>query len=313
MENSFSFFCDFNSSSGYGHLIRCSELAKICLNHGNKTILITNYPVNVLIEDFSLENAFSNILTKDLLRPQDYSNSVLIIDSYNLDRNDDIFQFNWRKIVVIKDKNTPNFNSSMDITQYHEARRTSLNDNEIFWPIVSQEFYEIGQKITSGNNSIKNVLVIEGGVNHSTFVSGMYHKLKKSKLNFHCKLLSNSVINIKDSRFTMSPLTYKLPELLGSSDVVFSTAGNVFWQLLAARKVFGLGIQALNQKSNFDYAIHHKIALPIGEYKNGTWDLKSSAILELISNEDVQRSLKTKINLEKLPGDLNNLFYYLSK
>jgi len=310
---SFSFFCDFDSYSGYGHLIRCAELAKICLNHGSKTTLITNIPVNVLIEDFSLENAFTSIITKDLLKPQDYSNSVLVIDSYNLEKNDDIFQFNWQKIVVIKDKDTPNFNSNINITQFYEVERSSPKINEIFWPIVSQKFYEIGKKTSLNNNLIKNILVIEGGVNNSTFTNEMYYNLKKSKLNFNCKLLSNRIITLKDSRFTMSPLTYNLPELFESNDVVFSTAGNIFWQLLAARKVFGLGLQALNQKSNLDYATHQKLALPIGEYKNGTWDLKSSTILELISNEDVQRRLKIRINLEKLPGDLNKLFYFLSK
>ena len=276
-------------------------------------MLITNDPVKVLIEDFTLENAFSNILTKNLLKAQDYSNSFLVIDSYNLDRNDDIFQFNWRKIVVIKDRDTPKFNSSMDITQYHETQKSTPNDHEIFWPIVSQKFYEIGQKITINNNSIKNILVIEGGIDNSTFASGMYRNLKKSKLDFHCKLISNMAINIKDSRFTSSPLTYKLPELIEPSDVVFSTAGNIFWQLLAARKVFGLGLQVPNQKSNLDYALQQKITLQIGEYRNGAWDFESSAILELLSNEDMQRKLKTRLIQEKLPEDLNNLFYFLSK
>jgi spore coat polysaccharide biosynthesis predicted glycosyltransferase SpsG len=309
---SFIFYCDFDFSSGFGHLMRAAELARVCLQNGCNTLLVTSSPIKVLLDDFILDNYFSSILTKDLLPNIDYSKSVLVIDSYKLQENDYIFTFNWCKIFTIKDKNTPKFNSNLDINQYYEEPKNLANKKEIFWPIVSEKFYEIGKRNIINNGLVTEILVIEGGADNSKFTLAVYNTLRKSSLKFSCTLLSNNLFDLEDSRFSLFPLTYKLPELVEANDVIISTAGNLFWQLLAAKKLIGLGLQASNQESNWNYALRQKIAQPIGEYENGIWNMKVTNLFKLIQDDEVRNDLRSKVYSEKLPGNLSSLYYYLS-
>ena len=306
MSNKVVFYCDIDSTSGLGHIARCKTISKILRKKGFYSYLIVD-KINQEVAISLFQKYFDLIYEKDTFMSLKLKNLILFIDSYKLSINDELFNTGWEKIVIIRDMATPKFDANYYLNQFVGSNHELDNfQTQVFCPIVDPIYYQIGAaRIEKEFDEVKQILVFGGGSKSSNFVANVYSKLKLIDKSFNCILLTNNSINVSDKRFTVQKLKLNFHRLLKDSDTVISTAGSVLWELLAAKRIIGVAMEASNQFQNYQFVLKNSLGLKIGEKNNDLWeiDLKSMNTLFFEPRERKKLFYSTDFNSELINSE----------
>jgi spore coat polysaccharide biosynthesis predicted glycosyltransferase SpsG len=297
MSNKVVFYCDIDSTSGLGHIARCKTISKIFRKKGFYSYLIVE-KINQEITKSRFQKYFDSIYEKDTFVSLKLKNLILFVDSYNLSINDELLNAGWEKIVVIRDIETPKYEANFYLNQFVGSNHELENfQTEVFCPIVDPIYYQIGAaRIEKDLGEVKQILVFGGGGQSSNFVPNIYSKLKLIDKSFSCILLTNNSIKVSDERFSVQKLKLNFHRLLKDSDTVISTAGSVLWELLAAKCIIGVAMEASNQFQNYQFVLKNTLGLKIGEKNNDLWEIDLKTINTLFFEPQTRKNLSHSTN-----------------
>lgn len=292
MSKSVIFFCDINSTSGYGHISRCRTISKLIRQRGFNSFLVVEKKGNEFKEN-DFQRYFDFIYEKQKFLDSKIRKQTLFIDSYKLAPSDEFLKHNWEKIILIRDSVTPNYLADLYLNQYFKIEGKSKSFRpEIFCPIVGSSYFKIGEELNRLSSKIaENILVFGGGSKASNFVPEVYSKLKLVEKSFNCTLLTNTRINISDDRFRLQSIQSDFHRILGGYDTVVSTSGSVMWELLAAKRMIGLGMEISNQYENFEFVIKNDLGLQIGEKNEDLWEIDLQSLYRLFFDPQSRKQL----------------------
>jgi spore coat polysaccharide biosynthesis predicted glycosyltransferase SpsG len=137
--------------------------------------------------------------------------------------------------------------------------------------------------------------VVGGGTDPFNFVGSVASILSRIEADFEACLLTNkTAFDFLDSRFEISPMGSTFDSLLASSDLVFTTAGSASLEFVATEIATGIGCAVDNQENYFQNLVDSGVAIPIGRFVSGAWQLDQVSINKLVTDQELRCSLRAK-------------------
>jgi spore coat polysaccharide biosynthesis predicted glycosyltransferase SpsG len=163
------------------------------------------------------------------------------------------------------------------------------------WGGRKRRFLETAQK----------VLVTTGGTTRDSIIELMLDE-------FQSPLYSHVVFNFIGNPQLFSPVSSNIhfippgsifDNLAMKCDTAISAAGTTMWDLLSNKIISGLFTLARNQKTNFDFAIGNRLAIPVLN-TSGT-SLEISRIRSLLLDKQTRKTVFDKMSEYKIEGGAN--------
>ena len=249
---------------------------------------------------------FQEILEESTNVLPNSSSDVLILDSYEIPLEDEFIQLsNWLNVVNIFDEFTPEYKSDLRI--HPGVTKFSPLDTKTN-TLSGPEFVPIRRSITRSkpvSTSSRLEIIVTGGASDPTrFVFEVSKILNKSKSDFHASVfVANGDFLELDERFSKNPIGINLDEAANKSDLAFTTASTTSLEFLARGCAVGIGCAFNNQRQYYRELDSQHLAVPIGEFSNGSWSLDERMIQDLLESETLRASLKSNSdNLIDLNG-----------
>jgi spore coat polysaccharide biosynthesis predicted glycosyltransferase SpsG/RimJ/RimL family protein N-acetyltransferase len=222
---------------------------------------------------------------------------ILVLDSYHHDTNSNFLELEkWKLVIVFFDEYTPDYKASLKI---HPGLRK-------YWPEISN------QNIISGSNFIpirksikkvpKNLLphklvitVVGGGIDKFNFASEISEIISEVKIDCEVNFFTNKLSSIRpDHRFNFFPFGDKLDAIGNRSELVFTTASTTCLEFIARGCTVGICHTTQNQTQYYEELPKLGLAIPIGQFINGVWNLDSEIIKRLIVSKEFRKEFVRK-------------------
>lgn len=224
---------------------------------------------------------------------------ILILDSYTIPTTSPfIDKEKWKFIITIIDESTPEYIADLRI---HPGVSENLN-----YPMGPKlltgpryiPFRKSIKKLTQNSSSATlNVTVVGGGVDNFEFVEEMSVVLSKIPGDFVVSFFSNFPDKLmKDLRFNVFPIGDDLDEVGNKSDLVFLPSSTTSLEFLARGCAIGITCIYENQKQYYQSLYDLGVAVQIGEYENGNWNLRVGEIKKLLVSHELRKELSKKSN-----------------
>jgi spore coat polysaccharide biosynthesis predicted glycosyltransferase SpsG len=289
---------DSSPAIGSGHMMRVTAIAEELITRGESVILVGQFlDVPWLVERINTLG-FSQILQNPEGFVSNPETDVLILDSYSLPVDDGFIQrSNWRRVIVIMDALTPAFKADLVI---HPGITDDWMPKTDVKYLAGPRYIPFRKSIAKSINSSKNmglleILVVGGGTDPFNFVEAICMNLRNIEGQFHVQLFSNDLSLSKlDSRFTCVPIGPDLDVHGNSAQLVFTTASTTSLEFIAREVAVGIGCAVANQEEYYETLVSAGVAVPIGKFHQGKWELDMQKIVSLISSHQLREALKQK-------------------
>ena len=97
-----------------------------------------------------------------------------------------------------------------------------------------------------------------------------------------------------DPRFTVVQIGFQLDLEASDADLVFTTASTTSLEFLAREIPVGLGCAVDNQQEYYESLVGAKVAMPVGEFREGKWKLDHAKMADLINSGELRKALEKK-------------------
>jgi spore coat polysaccharide biosynthesis predicted glycosyltransferase SpsG len=250
---------------------------------------------------------FSQILSSPESFISNPYTDVLILDSYIVPVRDVFIQTEkWKSVVVLADEFTPAYEAAIVIYPGLSSKWISTLNAKILAGPKFIPFRKSIQKVekASLNKVILEILVIGGGTDSFNFTGAVCEVLRDTPGNFHASIFANNTsLSEFDSRLSVVPIGSDLDELAKSAGLVFTTASVTSLEFIAREVAVGIGCATDNQEEYYGSLSTFGVAVPIGRFVAGNWELDQAQITELIYSIDLRDALRSKCaNLIDLDG-----------
>ena len=94
-----------------------------------------------------------------------------------------------------------------------------------------------------------------------------------------------------DYRFTCVPIGPELDVYADSAELVFTTASTTSLEFIAREMAVGIGCAVDNQKEFYKSLTQNGVAIPIGQFTEGKWNLDDQRISEMINSKKLREQL----------------------
>jgi spore coat polysaccharide biosynthesis predicted glycosyltransferase SpsG len=284
------FRADLSEEIGVGHVMRCKSIAEAAIRKKKSCVLVIDNPNIPLIKKYNIDKYFSRIISPENLNVLNTSMSALIVDSYNISSEDDIFKLSWHKIFSISDSHTPDYKTDKRIIQ--NPKQLKSNESDIFFPIINDFYFELRQiRMRRTHNVTLNILIIGGGTDYNNFVQSMAEELSTISGKFKFYAVSKRKLDLDDSRFEFVKFGDEFKKYLPSCDLIFSTSGTSIWEFLVSQIPMGIGISTLNQNDNFTFFADNQLALPVAKFQFNKWEIDLNKCRQLMQNDSERNKL----------------------
>ena len=292
------FRADSSRAIGSGHVMRSSAIAEELIARGREVIFIGAISDVPWVASRIMSLGFSKILENTKKFVSDPGHDVLILDSYTVSVNDEfIQQKHWRRIVAISDDLTPTYKADLII---HPGISDEWKPNRDVKFLTGPDYIPFRRSI---NKSVKNlsikgdtkILVVGGGTDPFNFAEEICKSLKNIQGLFHVIIFSNNGLLARmDSRFTVVEIGFQLDVEASNADLVFTTASTTSLEFIAREIPLGLGCAVDNQKEYYESLASAGVAIPVGEFNGGRWQLDQTKMADLINSDELRKTLKQK-------------------
>jgi spore coat polysaccharide biosynthesis predicted glycosyltransferase SpsG len=231
---------------------------------------------------------FVDIVGPDQYYPQK-TTDILVIDSYELQKNDPILsRSNWKKIVAIVDEKTPIYDADLYVhpglnSDWYQGDPRKLLTGSQYIP-----FRKSIHKIVSGSQGKLNKLIIFGGGTDIHNFSLEIAKILKNMKNFEKAIFfsnQKSIIEDMNPRFEVLDFSEQLDKEIELSDLVLTTASTSSLEIIVRGLPLGIACAVDNQINNYQTLGNKGIAAQIGErVSTGLWIFDTSTLANLINN-----------------------------
>jgi spore coat polysaccharide biosynthesis predicted glycosyltransferase SpsG len=278
--------------------MRSSAIAEELIARGVEVIFVGVFDDIPWLSTRMYELGFSQILTHVEEFNSNPATDILILDSYILPVQEEfIQQRRWKGVVTIVDELTPEYKADLKIypglsTKWVQATTTKTLSGPKYIPIRKSIRKNLGNVDESGSVEI---LIIGGGTDTLNFVGAVSEALTKIQNDFHAHVFAGrNTIHQLDSRFEYLPMGSELDSNASTVDLVFTTASTTSLEFIAREVAVGIGCAVDNQEDYYKTLSLAGVAIPIGRYVEGVWQLNQSRITELVISRDVRRNLRQK-------------------
>ena len=241
---------------------------------------------------------FSQILQSSTEYSSNALTDVLILDSYCLPIEDPFIEPNkWRGIVIISDELTPKYNADLvirpgiDQDLDPEFHGTWLSGPK-FIPL--RKSITKLRSITTEDESLE-ILVVGGGTDPFNFAHAISRSLLGFQGQFRARFFTNDPSLAKfDTRFTCIPIGPNLDMFANSAQLVFTTASTTSLEFIAREAAVGIACAVDNQQRYYNSLVKAGVAVPIGHYSQGYWQLNELNMIEMINSAELREKLRKK-------------------
>jgi spore coat polysaccharide biosynthesis predicted glycosyltransferase SpsG len=288
---------DASPSIGTGHVMRSSAIAEELINRGEEVVFVGQISNLTWVEERIEALGFSEIFKNPLEFVSDKATEVLILDSYEISRDDAfIAPSNWLHIVTIVDEQTPNYLCELRI---HPGLDSSWVGDSIVPILAGPRFIPLRASLSqnikeiSRSNGVIRIAVVAGGSDPYELVYEITKILEKSSQVFEVLLFSNSTLKeALDQRFKCVAIGASLDVLTQNVDLVLTTSSMTSLEFIARGLCVAVACAVDNQKQNYDSLGKIGAAAQIG-FRNASnvWELNSEVIYSLIESPDLRAKL----------------------
>lgn len=289
------FLSSASPAIGAGHVMRSSAIAEEAVGQGIECAFIGSIEGLDWLERRVRALGFSHVGSLADYKSNPNSD-VLILDSYDLDpSNFQIQPLLWKKIVVLADDLTPNYQCNLvihpglDDSWFRGDRRYLLGGSN-YIPL-RKSISRIQREI---NSRVQKIVVFGGGTDSFNLAPVVAKTLVGfdgfDSAVFFSSL--NSEIEELDSRFRVCSFGSSLDKELSDADLVFTTASTSSMEVVARGIPLGVALATNNQEIYFRALLDLGLASEIGARStSGLWNIDVSQIANLISNVGLRLNL----------------------
>jgi hypothetical protein len=147
----------------------------------------------------------------------------------------------------------------------------------------------------------QHVLVTGGGSDANDFTLALYKSILDLNLeNLHFHIFSKNLNRSDENeRITIYPLGEDLIQVLEKCKFVISSAGTSIWDFLVNSRTLAIVKSVENQTRNYKFVVENTLAIGIGEWKDGKWNLD----IEKLNNFLTSSPTSPKIDVSKIGLD----------
>jgi len=313
MKRRYVFRADASDQMGSGHVMRVYSIIEKMLEENLDVILVGNIVGLPWLTEL-LEQMIGRIkLVKEENFVFNPMQDVLIIDSYTINPNHNFLKKeNWFKIIALVEIGTPKYLADFYIhcgTNKQIGLEFGISNNKLksglnYIPI-RKSLKEIRFRLNEVNalDQIK-ILVVGGGTDPLGFVPKVARELIKLDEQFQAILFSNArnLLHMLDSRFIQRNIGSDLEKNLIDSDLVLTLSGTSSWEFLSCGFPLGIALGFDNQRDNFKFQTHNKIAIGIGNFSLvGGFNFNFENIRRLVIDRGLRQELSQSA-LTKIDG-----------
>jgi spore coat polysaccharide biosynthesis predicted glycosyltransferase SpsG len=280
--------------------MRSSAVAEELIARGEEVIFVGQISGLPWVKERIALLGFTHIYNETSKFISNPDSDVLILDSYEIDRNDPfIAPENWVHIIAIVDELTPDYRCTLRIhpgldSDWIGNSKTPILSGPKYIPFRSSLSKNI--HTASQNHHKIKIAVVAGGSDQY----GLVHEIAKIFLafpgQFEAYLFSNSIIELSlDSRFHHIQVGHQLDALTKDIDLVLTTASTSSLEFLARGLCVGIVCAIDNQEQYYKTLSELGVAAPLG-FRNldNEWKLDREKIYSLITSREVRGILLAK-------------------
>ena len=298
---------DSSLKSGSGHVMRLSAIAEELIARGERVTFIGQVAELPWLASRINELGFSQILESSAGYHSNSATDVLILDSYTLPVDDSFIQpNNWRRVVTISDELTPPYLADLIFHPSISEGWEPYSDVKFFSGPSYIPFRKsiIRFEKSPKNHRILEILIVGGGADPFNFVESIAKNITHVQGQFRAILFSNNLSLAKlDYRFTCVPIGPELDVYADSAELVFTTASTTSLEFIAREMAVGIGCAVDNQKEFYKSLTQNGVAVPIGQFTEGKWNLDDQRISEMIHSKVLREELiKNSLGILDLQG-----------
>jgi spore coat polysaccharide biosynthesis predicted glycosyltransferase SpsG len=289
---------DSSPAIGSGHVMRLSAIAEELIARGEKVIFVGQHTDIPWLASRINALGFSQILQSATGYVSNPGTDVLILDSYTLPLDDEFIQQNkWWRIVAIADELTPAYLVDLII---HPGITAKWETNLDIKCLSGPNYIPFRKSITKSATTLRSdmvleILVVGGGTDPFNFVTAICMTLRNIQGEFNARVFSNNIsLPELDSRFTVVPIGPELDVYATSAELVFTTASTTSLEFIAREIAVGIGCAVDNQAPYYEALVSAGVAIPIGTFYKGSWELDELRIEEMIYSKELRETLKQK-------------------
>lgn len=238
---------------------------------------------------------FSQILEPNEFE-SDFTNDILILDSYTLEVNDDFIQpARWKKIIVLSDEITPNYRGDLFIHPGLDGAWYRGNkENFLYGPRFIPLRKSIRDQSHQQREFINKIVIFGGGTDPFNFALSAAKVLMGIDGFVVASFFSKDETGIGrlDSRFIVNDFGSLLDKEIESADLVFTTASTSSLEVIARGIPLGVACAVSNQSNYHDAIVRNGLASSIGErVKTNSWKLDEKEMRKMIEDLSYRRNL----------------------
>ena len=296
----FIFRADASREIGSGHVMRSSALAEEAISRGFECIFIGK----ILDLDWVAERietlGFTQVLSDETSFVPDTAKDVLVLDSYSIPvSNAFIAKINWKFVMSICDRMTPNYKVDIELRPGFEKTRGGEATPEL---LCGAKYILIRQGILKSNtkkvySETTKVLVVGGGADPFGFVPAIAEVIKSLNMKLEVHLFTNEEISEEFSKgFIIHPIGGELGVLAQDIDAVLTTASTSSLEFIAQEIPTGVVCLIDNQEDYYEQLGRLGYATQIGiRTQAGAWEINVEALEVFLGSQEKRDALKQSI------------------
>ena len=291
---------DASQSIGAGHVMRASAIAEELISRGEEVVFVGQISGLPWVEERIAALGFTHIYNESSGFISNPESDVLLLDSYEIDRNDAfITPANWLHIVAIVDEQSPNYRCALRIhpgldSDWTGGSKTPILGGSKYIPFRTSLSKNVHTS-TQAQHKIK-IAVVAGGSDPYGLVHEIARMLVMFSEEFDVYLFSNSILDAAlDSRFRFIEVGHRLDELTKDVDLVLTTASTASLEFLARGLCVGIACAVDNQEQYYKTLGELGVAAQLG-FRNldNDWKLDKDKIHSLITSSEARGNLLVK-------------------
>ncbi len=292
----FVFRADASHQIGSGHVMRVTTIAEEAISRGIECCFVGSIDRLPWLSDRVKAMGFTSIINNPDEYVSDIDEDVLIIDSYTTSPHSQYNSLaNWKMLVCVKDRFTPDTNADLFINQ---SLRDSENSSSNVLEGPNYSLIRKGvEKSNLSESSILKVLVSGGGSDPFGFVTHMINVLDGIDFPFEVHAFTNELLtSIREHNVYLYEIGPELDVIASQVDLVITTASTSSIEFIARELPTLISCVVDNQQPFYAELSELKYAHPIGVRNlNGNWNLDRGSIITAITYNKIREELRNNI------------------
>jgi spore coat polysaccharide biosynthesis predicted glycosyltransferase SpsG len=283
---------DASSLIGTGHLMRSLAILEEFKDRAFELVFVGKVQDLIWLTTKINEFGFTEIHESEDDFKSIPESDILILDSYTIPVDNTFVTNNdWKKIVVLCDELTPNYQADLYIHPGLEANWFKSPNQKI----LSGPNYIPLRKTISKNRKINptlKIVIVGGGTDPANFVENVAEVLSRSSAEFNAFCFTPNEPKVRlDARFTRLSVGSDLDFYASNADLAFTTASTTSLEFIAREIACGVACAVDNQRQYYNVLVENKVAVPIGTLQGSNWKLDENSIKRLLESGEIRKGL----------------------